>query len=106
MATAADYDRDGFLDLYVVRMGDHENGAPRPNYNARNGVPSTLFHNNGDGTFTDVTARAGVGDTGWDLAGAWGDYDDDGWPDLYVANEFGGNALYHNEGNGTFTERS
>ena len=106
MATAADYDRDGFLDLYVVRMGDHENGAPRPNYNARNGVPSTLFHNNGDGTFTDVTARAGVGATGWDLAGAWGDYDDDGWPDLYVANEFGGNALYHNEGNGTFTERS
>ncbi len=106
MGTVADYDRDGFLDLFVVRMGDEEATVPRPNYGAKNGIGCTLYRNNGDGTFTDVTRRAGVGHTGWDLAGAWGDYDGDGWPDLYVANEFGGNALYHNEHDGTFTERS
>jgi hypothetical protein len=106
MGTVADYDRDGFLDLFVVRMGDEEATVPHPNYGAKNGVGCTLYHNNGDGTFTDVTRRAGVGHTGWDLAGAWGDYDGDGWPDLYVANEFGGNALYHNERDGTFTERA
>jgi hypothetical protein len=106
MGTVADYDRDGLLDLYVVRMGDEEGSVPRPNYGATNGTGNTLYRNNGDGTFSDVTQRARVGHTGWDLAGAWGDYDGDGWPDLYVANEFGGNALYHNEGNGTFTERA
>ena len=104
MGTVADFDRDGYLDLYVVRMGDHEATVPRPNYEAANGVGGTLYHNNGDGTFTDVTRRARVGHTGWDLAGAWGDYDGDGWPDLYLANEFSGNALYHNEHDRTFTE--
>jgi VCBS repeat protein len=106
MAVAADYDRDGFLDLYVVRMGDQETTTPRPNYAATNGVPNTLLRNLGDGTFTDVTEAAGVGDTGWGMAAAWGDYDGDGWPDLYVANEFGRNVLYHNEGNGRFRERA
>ena len=106
MPIVADYDRDGFLDLYIVRMGDHEKRPPRPNYEAHNGVPNTLLHNNHDGTFTDVTERAGVGDTGWNLAGAWGDYDNDGWPDIYLANEFGTNALYHNDHDGTFTERA
>ncbi len=106
MPTVADYDRDGYLDIYIVRMGDHEHGAPRPNYDARNGVPNTLLHNDRDGTFTDVTDRARVGHPGWDLAAAWADYDDDGWPDLYVANEFGGNALYRNNGDGTFSERA
>jgi hypothetical protein len=106
MPIIADYDRDGFLDIYVVRMGDHEKVPPHPNYEAHNGVPNTLLHNNHDGTFTDVTRAAGVGDTGWNLAGAWGDYDNDGWPDLYLANEFGSNALYHNNGDGTFTERA
>jgi hypothetical protein len=106
MATAADYDRDGFLDLYVVRMGDHEKTVPEPNFAARNGVPNTLLHNRGDGTFEDVSARAGVDSRGWDLAGAWGDYDGDGWPDLYVANEFGPNVLFHNERNGRFSERA
>ena len=103
MPIVADYDRDGFLDVYIIRMGDHEKTAPRPNYEARNGVPDTLLHNNGDGTFTDATRRAGVGDLGWGLAGAWGDYDNDGWPDLYVGNEFGYSALYHNNRDGTFT---
>jgi hypothetical protein len=106
MATVADYDRDGWLDLYVVRMGDQESAVPRPNYRATNGVGNTLWHNNGDGTFTDVTRRAGVRHGGWDLAGAWADYDGDGWPDLYVVNEFGGNALFHNEHDGRFTERA
>jgi hypothetical protein len=105
MPIVADYDRDGFLDLYIVRMGDHEKHPPRPNYEAHNGLPGTLLHNNGDGTFTDVTRAAHVGDTGWNLAGAWGDYDNDGWPDLYLANEFGSDALYHNNRDGTFTER-
>ena len=106
MAAVADYDRDGFLDLYVVRMGDQEATTPRPNYAATNGVPSTLYRNNGDGTFTDVTRHARVGSTGWGMAAAWADYDGDGWPDLYVANEFGRNALYHNERDGTFSERA
>jgi len=104
MATVADYDRDGNLDLYIVRMGDYTHTPPRPNYEARNGLPNRLYRNNGDGTFTDVTDAAGVGDTGWGLAGAWGDYDEDGWPDLYVVNEFGSKNLYRNNGNGTFSD--
>ena len=104
MPLVADYDRDGFLDVFVVRMGDHEKTSPSPNYEARNGVPDTLLHNNGDGTFSDVSRRAGVADRGWGLAGGWGDYDEDGWPDLYVGNEFGFSSLYHNNRDGTFTE--
>jgi hypothetical protein len=104
MPTVADYDRDGFLDVYLVRMGDHERTVPDPPFAATNGVRSALLHNRGDGTFEDVTGRARVGFHGWGLAGAWGDYDGDGWPDLYVANEFGGNALYHNRGDGTFED--
>jgi hypothetical protein len=102
----ADYDRDGFLDVYVARMGDHEKTAPQPNYSAGNGVSNLLLRNQGDGTFVDVADAAGVASRGWDLAAAWGDYDGDGWPDLYVANEFGDNALYRNRGDGTFVERA
>lgn len=103
MPIVADYDRDGFLDVYVVRMGDHEKTAPTPNWDARNGVPDSLYHNNGNGTFTDVTVAAGIHETGWGLAGAWGDYNNDGYPDLYVGNEFGTKSLYRNNGDGTFT---
>jgi hypothetical protein len=106
MGTVADYDRDGWLDLYVVRMGDHGTSVPIPSYDGRNGVGCALFRNRGDGTFADVTRAAGVGFTGWGLAAAWGDHDGDGWPDLYVSNEFGGNALFHNQGDGTFVERA
>jgi hypothetical protein len=106
MPVVADYDRDGLLDVYVVRMGDHGETAPKPPYDAQNGVRGTLLRNLGEGRFKDVTRKAGVGSRGWDMAGAWGDYDGDGWPDLYVANEFGNNRLYRNEGDGTFSNRT
>jgi len=102
----ADYDRDGFLDVYVACMGDHELTVPEPSYAAANGVRSLLLHNEGDGTFSEVAQHAGVASPGWDLAAGWADYDDDGWPDLYVANEFGDNVLYRNEHDGTFTDRT
>jgi hypothetical protein len=104
MPVIADYDRDGYLDVYVERMGNHFKDSPKPPNNARNGVRGTLLHNNGDGTFEDVSAEAGVDSPGWDMAAAWGDYDQDGWPDLYVANEFGWNRLYRNTGDGHFED--
>ena len=103
VASWADYDNDGFLDLYVGRYLDPRTKIPTTFY-ARNGEPNQLYHNNGDGTFTNVTAKAGVGEMGLCLGTVWGDYDDDGFPDLYVVNDFGRNTLYHNNGNGTFSD--
>jgi hypothetical protein len=99
----ADYDNDGFLDLYVGRYLDPRKDIPTTFY-ARNGQPNQLYHNNGDGTFTNVTEQAKVGDRGLCLGVVWGDFDDDGFPDLYVVNDFGRKTLYHNDGDGTFTD--
>jgi len=103
VASWGDYDNDGRLDLYVGRYLDPRTKIPTTFY-ARNGETNQLYHNNGDGTFTNVTAAAGVGDTGLCLGSVWGDYNDDGRPDLYVVNDFGRATLYRNEGNGTFTD--
>jgi hypothetical protein len=103
VASWGDYDNDGYLDLYVGRYLDPRAKIPTTFY-ARNGEPNRLYHNNGDGTFTDVTAKAGVGDTGLCLGSAWGDYDNDGYPDLFVVNDFGRSTLYHNNGDGTFED--
>jgi enediyne biosynthesis protein E4 len=99
-AAAFDYDRDGFADLYVLVYGRPDHG---PNLQADNALPNHLFHNNGDGTFTDVTKQSKTGDKGWGLAVSAMDADEDGWPDLYIANDFGKNDLYRNNRDGTFT---
>jgi hypothetical protein len=93
-----DYDNDGWLDIYLVNGSTYEalDGKAEPPHAA-------LFHNNHDGTFTDVAAKAGVANDRWGYGVAVGDYDNDGWPDLYVGN-FGNNRLYHNNHDGTFTD--
>ena len=93
-----DYDRDGWLDIYLV------NGSTLDALSGKTTQPhAALFRNNHDGTFTDVTEKAGVANDRWGLGCAVGDYDNDGWPDLYVTN-LGKNRLYHNNRNGTFTD--
>jgi hypothetical protein len=92
-----DYDRDGDLDIYFV------NGADLPGMHSSIPPTNALYCNNGDGTFTDVTEQAGVGDGSYGFSCAVGDYDNDGWEDLYVTN-FGPNVLYHNNADGTFTD--
>jgi hypothetical protein len=93
-----DYDHDGWLDIYMVNGSTKEalDGTQEPPHAA-------LFHNNHDGTFTEVAAKAGVTNDRWGFGVAVGDFDNDGWPDLYVAN-FGMNRLYRNNHDGTFTD--
>ncbi len=99
-AAALDYDRDGLPDLYVLVYGPPDRG---PNIQADNAPPNHLFRNNGDGTFTDVSKASHADDTGWGLALESADLDGDGWPDIYIANDFGNHTYLHNNGNGTFT---
>jgi hypothetical protein len=93
-----DYDGDGYLDIYLV------GGAAIPSL-VKTGPEywNRLYHNNQDGTFTDVTEKAGLAGAGYGSGVAIGDYDNDGWPDVFLANVTG-NQLFHNNGDGTFTE--
>ncbi|HXM65898.1 MAG TPA: FG-GAP-like repeat-containing protein [Candidatus Acidoferrum sp.] len=109
-AAAADYDRDGWLDvyfcLYVYYQGADQYKYPVPYHDAENGPPNFMMRNNRDGTFRDVTAESGLNqnNTRYSFCCGWGDYNRDGWPDLYVANDFGRKNLYRNNGDGTFTD--
>ena len=111
----ADVDNDGYLDLFVTRYVDF--GVNNNKYcrlietfrtychpNVYNGLSSILYHNNGDGTFTDVSREAGVYKIGNGLGVVFGDYDNDGWVDIYVANDSTPNFLFHNKGAGKFEE--
>jgi len=93
-----DFDNDGWLDIYLVNGSTYDalDGKATPPHAA-------LFHNNHDGTFTDVTQKSGVANDRWGYGCAVGDFDNDGWPDLYVTN-FGKNRLYRNNHDGTFTD--
>ena len=107
-AAVADYDRDGRLDvyfcLYNYYQGLDQYRYPVPYFDARNGPPNFLFHNEGNGIFQDRTEAAGlnVDNDRFSFACCWGDANSDGWPDLYVVNDFGRNVLYRNQSDGTF----
>jgi len=118
-AAWADYDKDGFVDIFVARYVhvDLANVAAFGSCKFRGivvqcgpwgmvGETDLLYHNRGDGTFEEVSQKAGVHDSNayYGLGVVWGDYDNDGWPDLYVANDTGPNYLYHNNHNGTFKD--
>ena len=92
-----DYDNDGWMDIYLVNSGKCDFFTPDPP------LRHALYKNNRDGTFTDVTEKAGVASSGFGQGVAVGDYDADGFPDLYVS-QYGRSILYHNNGDGTFTD--
>src|ERR1700730_10031606 len=92
-----DYDNDGWMDIYFVNSGKCDFYDPSPR------LSNALYRNNRDGTFSDVTEKAGVGGGGYGMGVAAGDYDADGFPDLYVT-QYGRSILYRNNGDGTFTD--
>ncbi len=96
--TLLDYDNDGWLDIYLVNGSTYDAlaGKAKP-------ASAALFHNNHDGTFTDVTTKAGVSNDRWGIGAVSADYDNDGFPDIFVSN-YGKSRLYHNNHNGTFTD--
>jgi len=109
-AAVADYDRDGWLDiyfcLYSYYQGTDQYKYPSPYHDAENGPPNFMMRNHRDGTFRDVTAASGLdkNNTRYSFCCGWGDFNRDGWPDLYVVNDFGRKNLYRNNGDGTFTD--
>jgi tetratricopeptide (TPR) repeat protein len=109
-AAVADYDRDGWLDIYFCLYSYYQGAGqykyPSPYYDAENGPPNFLMRNQRDGTFRDVTAESGLNqnNTRYSFCCGWSDYNRDGWPDLYVVNDFGRKNLYRSNGNGTFTD--
>lgn len=109
-AAAADYDRDGWVDiyfcLYVYYQGTDQYKYPSPYYAAENGPPNFMFRNQRDATFRDVTAETGltIHNTRYSFCCGWSDFNGDGWPDLYVVNDFGRKNLYRNNKDGTFTD--
>ncbi|HEV2101622.1 MAG TPA: FG-GAP-like repeat-containing protein [Candidatus Acidoferrum sp.] len=109
-AAIADYDRDGWLDiyfcLYTYYQGTDQYRYPMPYYAAENGPPNFLMRNGRDASFHDVTRETGLdkNNTRFSFCCGWADYDGDGWPDLYVVNDFGRKNLYKNNANGTFTD--
>jgi len=92
-----DYDNDGWMDLLLV------SGSTREQVRKDGGPPAKLYRNNGDATFTDVTEKTGLGFRGWGMGVAVGDYDNDGWSDVYLTHLLGG-VLYRNQGDGTFKD--
>ena len=109
-AALADYDGDGFLDvyfcLYQYYQATGQYRYPSPYHDAENGPPNFLMRNNHDGTFVDVTAASGMNanNTRYSFCCAWNDYNKDGWPDLCVVNDFGRKNLYRNNGDGNFVD--
>ncbi len=109
-AAIADYDRDGWLDiyfcLYLFYQGAEQYKYPVPYFDANNGPPNFLMRNQRDGTFRDVTAAAGLHQNNkrYSFCCGWSDYNRDGFPDLYVVNDFGRKNQYRNHGGGTFTD--
>jgi tetratricopeptide (TPR) repeat protein len=109
-AAITDYDRDGWLDiyfcLYIYYQGTDQYRYPSPYYDAENGPPNFMMRNNRDGSFRDVTAESGLdrNNTRYSFCCGWSDYNNDGWPDLYVVNDFGRKNLYRNNGDRTFTD--
>ncbi|HXW56594.1 MAG TPA: CRTAC1 family protein [Candidatus Cybelea sp.] len=100
-----DYDNDGRLDLYLVNAAPISDPTPRGTIPQKTGPEywNRLYHQKVDGTFEDTTEKAGLGGAGYGMGVAVGDYDNDGYEDLYVTS-YGGNKLYHNNGDGTFTD--
>ena len=109
-AAVADYDRDGWLDiyfcLYSYYQGTGQYKYPSPYHDAENGPANFIMRNSRDNTFRDVTAESGLdkNNTRYSFCCGWGDFNGDGWPDLYVVNDFGRKNLYRNNGDGTFTD--
>lgn len=115
-AIAFDYDKDGDLDIYLgsyfrdlnmFSLKRKEKNILHDSWeDSRNGGSNIFYVNNGDGTFTNKTVELGLQDTGWTMALAHGDFDNDGWQDIYVANDYGRDVLFRNTGKGKFVDQS